>query len=144
MVKRLWGWWLWPRKDRSMGRLAQTQFHKVFPADVEGRTLVVVPRGDAIGFRDTDVAGELKTLLSLAGSPGIVNLLFDLGSSDYFGSTMIGAINQLGTRFREMNGRTALCNLSPQMSEMLDIMHLSDVWMKFDNRKIALRYMSKT
>jgi hypothetical protein len=29
------------------------------------------------------------------------------------------------------------------MSDVLEIMHLGDVWMKFDTRKIALRYMSK-
>jgi hypothetical protein len=27
---------------------------------------------------------------------------------------------------------------------MLDIMHMGDLWMKFDTRKIALRFMSKT
>jgi anti-anti-sigma factor len=127
-----------------MGRLEQTQFHKVFLAEVEGRTLVVTPRGDSIGFRDSDVANELNTLLSLVGTPGIVNLVIDLSSAEYFGSTMIGAINQLGVRFREIGGKIALCGLSPQMSDMLDIMHLSDVWMKFDTRKIALRFMSKT
>lgn len=127
-----------------MARLEQTQFHKVFPAELEGNTLVVTPRGDAIGFRDTDVAGELKTLIDLIGTPGIVNLVVDLGSSNYFGSTMIGAINQLGSKFREVGGRIALCNASPQMADMLEIMHLSDVWMSFDTRKIALRAMSKT
>jgi anti-sigma B factor antagonist len=135
--------WHWPRKDRSMGRLEQTQFHKVFPAEVEGRTLIVTPRGDSISFRESDVANELNTLLSLIGTPGIVNLVVDLGSAEYFGSTMIGAINQLGARFREIGGKIALCDLSPQMSDMLDIMHLGDVWMKFDTRKIALRFMSK-
>jgi len=127
-----------------MGRLEQTQFHKVFPAEVEGRTLVVTPRGDSVSFRDSDVANELSTLISLIGTPGIVNLVVDLASAAYFGSTMIGAINQLGTRFREIGGKIALCGLSPQMSEMLDIMHLGDVWMKFDTRKIALRFMSKS
>jgi anti-anti-sigma factor len=126
-----------------MGRLQQTQFHKVFLAEQEGNTLVVTPRGDAIGFRDSDVAGELKTLLDLAGSPGIINLIVDLGSSDYFGSTMIGAINQLGSQFRYIGGRVALCNLSPQMNDMLEIMHLKELWMIFDTRKIALRAMSK-
>jgi len=127
-----------------MGRLEQTQFHKVFLAEVEGRTLVVTPRGDSVGFRDSDVINELNTLLSLVGTPGIVNLVVDLSSAEYFGSTMIGAISQLGARFREIGGKIALCELSPQMSDMLDIMHLSDVWMKFDTRKIALRFMSKT
>ncbi len=126
-----------------MGRLEQTQFHKVFLTEVEGHTLIVSPRGDAVGFRDSDVAGELSNLLSLIGTPGIVNLVVDLSSSEYFGSTMIGAINELGTRFREIGGKTALCEVSPQMSDVLEIMHLGDVWMKFDTRKIALRYMSK-
>jgi anti-anti-sigma factor len=127
-----------------MGRLPQTQFHKVFLAEQEGNTLVVAPRGDAIGFRDSDVAGELKTLCDLAGSPGILNLIVDLGSSDYFGSTMIGAFNQLGNAFRYIGGRIALCDVSPQMDDMLEIMHLKDVWMIFDTRKIALKAMSKT
>jgi anti-anti-sigma factor len=127
-----------------MDRLERTQFHKVFPAELEGTTLVVAPRGDAVSFRETDVSGELKTLLELAGSPGIVNLVVDLGSSNYFGSTMIGAINQLGSSFRNAGGRIALCNASPQMNDVLSIMHLDDIWMNFDTRKIALRAMKKT
>ncbi len=126
-----------------MGRLAQTEFHKVFLARLEGNTLVVTPRGDAIGFRDSDVASELKTLLGLAGSPGIVNLIVDLGSSNYFGALMIGSISQLGTRFQEAGGRIALCEASAQMSEMLRVMHVSDAWMAFDTRKIAVRAMAK-
>jgi anti-anti-sigma regulatory factor len=126
-----------------MGRLAQTEFHKVFLARLEGKTLVVTPRGDAIGFRDTDVASELKTLLSLAGTPGIVNLIVDLGSSNYFGKLMLMSISELGTRFQETGGRIALCEASLQMSEMLRIMHLSDQWMTFDTRKTAVKAMRK-
>jgi anti-anti-sigma factor len=126
-----------------MTRLPQTQFHKVFLAEQEGNTLVVTPRGDAVGFRESDVANELKTVLDLAGTPGIINLVVDLEKSDYFGSTMIGAINQIGTQFRYIGGRVALCRVSPQMLEMLEIMHLKDLWMVFDTRKIALRAMSK-
>ena len=132
-----------PSRERSVGRLAETEFHKVFLARLEGNTLVVTPRGDAIGFRDSDVASELKTLLGLAGSPGIVNLIVDLGSSNYFGVLMIGSIGQLGTRFQETGGRIALCEASPQMSETLHLMHVSDNWMTFDTRKIAVRAMRK-
>ena len=126
-----------------MFQLERTQLHRVFLVEVEGNTLVVTPRGDAVSFRATDVAGELQTVLELAGSPGINNLVVDLGSSEYFGSTMIGAINQLGSQFRYIGGRVALCNLSPQMNDMLEIMHLKELWMIFDTRKIALRAMSK-
>ena len=126
-----------------MVQLERTQLHRVFLVEVEGYTLVVTPRGDAVSFRATDVAGELQTVLELADSPGINNLVVDLGGSEYFGSTMIGAINQLGNRFRNSGGRIALCNASLQMANVLDIMHLGDVWMTFDSRKIAVRPMNK-
>jgi anti-anti-sigma factor len=125
-----------------MLQLERMQLHRVFLAEVDGTTLVVTPRGDAVGFRETDVSGELLSILELAGSPGINDLVVDLGSSQYFGSTMIGAINQLGIRFRDSGARIALCNASPQMASVLDIMHLGDVWMFFDSRKIAVRAMN--
>jgi anti-anti-sigma regulatory factor len=115
----------------------------VFLARLEGNTLVVTPRGDAIGFRDSDVANELRTLLGLAGLPGIVNLLVDLGSSNYFGKTMMTSISELGERFQITGGQTALCEVSPQMTEMLRIMKLEDLWMTFDTRKSALKALHK-
>lgn len=126
-----------------MGRVEETEFHKVFLARLEGNTLVVTPRGDAIGFRESDVTGELKTLLGLAGSPGIVNLVVDLGSSNYFGALMIESINQLGSRFQQAGGRIALCEASSQMTEVLRIKRISDSWMSFDTRKIAVKAMRK-
>jgi anti-anti-sigma factor len=126
-----------------MGALERTQFHKLFLADLVGETLVVTPHGDSVGFRDTDVAGELTTLLSLADSPGVKNLVVDLESSKYFGSTVIAALTQLGARFRERNARIAMCNASPEMAGILQVMHLNEMWMNFDSRKIALRAMAK-
>ncbi len=128
---------------QSAGRLEQTQFHKVFLARLEGNTLVVTPRGDAIGFRDSDVANELRTLLGLAGLPGIVNLIVDLGSSNYFGKVMMTSISELGERFQITGGQTALCEVSPQMTEMLRIMKVEDSWLTFDTRKSALKALRK-
>jgi anti-anti-sigma factor len=130
-------------EELRMARLERTQFHKVFIAEQERNVLIVTPRGDSVSFREVDVAGELKTLLDLAGTPGLKHLVVDLSGSDYFGSTMIGAINQLGMQFREAGGKIALCEASKQMLDVLDIMHLGDLWMRFDTRKIALRALSK-
>jgi anti-anti-sigma regulatory factor len=125
------------------GRLEQTEFHKVFLARLDGSTLVVTPRGDAVGFRESDVVSELKTLLGLAGSPGVAHLIVDLGAANYFGATMLDAINQLGLRFRDLGGRTALCDASPQMGEILTIRRMSEDWLQFDTRKLALRAIGK-
>jgi anti-anti-sigma regulatory factor len=124
-------------------RLEQTEFHKVFLARLDGSTLIVTPRGDAVGFRESDVVTELRTLLGLAGSPGVSHLVVDLGAANYFGTTMLDAINQLGTRFRDTGGQTAICDASPQMDEVLSIRQMNEGWMQFDTRKIALRAMSK-
>jgi anti-anti-sigma regulatory factor len=132
-----------PSGAQVAGRLEQTEFHKVYLARLEGNTLVVTPRGDAIGFRDSDVANELRTLLGLAGLPGIVNLIVDLGSSNYFGKVMMNNISQLGEQFQKSGGRIALCEVSEQMTEMLRIMRLTDSWMTFDTRKTAVKAMRK-
>lgn len=126
-----------------MGRIEEARYHKVFPVEVVGNTLIVAPRGDAAGFRDSDVADELKTLEALADDPTHLHLIVDLASAQYFGSTIIGAITSLGRQVRDAGGRVALCNASAETLEMLRIMHLDEMWMNFDSRKIALKAMSK-
>ena len=73
-----------------MGRLEQTQFHKVFLTEVEGHTLVVTPRGDAVGFRDSRTAAcEAFQRPGLTGTaPGLVSAIgnFDLKGADVSGS----------------------------------------------------------
>lgn len=126
-----------------MGKIDQARFHKVFPVEVVGHTLIVKPRGDAAGFRESDVANELKTLEALITDPTHVHLIVDLASSRYFGSTIIGAITSLGRQVRDAGGRVALCNSSAETLEMLRIMHLDEMWMNFDTRKIALKAINK-
>jgi anti-anti-sigma factor len=123
--------------------LDRAKFHKVFPIELTGNTLVVKPQGDAVSFRDSDVAGELTTVLEILDHLGPANLLIDLGGDNYFGSTMIGAMNNMGEKVREAGGRVALCDASPQMLEVLRIMKLDELWMNFDTRKIALKAMGR-
>lgn len=124
-------------------QLERMKFHKVFPVSMDGNVVVVEPQGDAVSFRDSDVSGELNTVLQLLDHLGPANLLVDLSSDDYYGSTMIGAINQMGTKVHDAGGRIALCEASDQMLDVLRIMKLDELWMNFDSRKIAMKALSR-
>jgi len=115
--------------------------HKVLPVEQKRGTLIVTPVGDAVSFRETDVQREITTLHALVSDPGVHNLVVDLGSADYFGSIVIGAINSLGLKARDDGGRIALCNASDEMLDILRVMNLDNIWFNFESRKAALKAM---
>ena len=122
-----------------MVNMKQTKYHKVFPAELKRDTLIVSPGGDAVSFRDSDIHRELNTLQQLIEQPETTNLIVDLGSSDYFGSIIIGAMNSLGLKAKEAGGRIAICNASADMIGILKVMNLDKIWSQFDTRKEAIR-----
>ncbi|MEX0704621.1 MAG: STAS domain-containing protein [Planctomycetales bacterium] len=125
-----------------MARVTETRDHKVFAAERQGTALIVLPQGDAIGFRESDLQKELDTLLRLLKDPEL-DLVVDLSRSNYFGTVILGAINELGLRVRARGGRTALCCVSEAMREILGVMHLDELWASYETRKEALRALRK-
>ncbi len=123
--------------------LERAKFHKVFSLEQQGNILIVQPMGDAVGFRDSDVATELNTVLEILNHLGPVHLLIDLGSNNYFGSIIIGAMHTMASKVQEAGGHTAICDASPEMLDVLQIMKLDQMWMNFDTRKIALKALGK-
>jgi anti-anti-sigma factor len=125
-----------------MAKVRQTEFHKVFLAEQKDETLVVIPQGDAIGFRDSDIHGEMKTLLALLDDKAqFVNLVVDLKHAEYFGSTILGGLNSLGLKVRDAGGSAALCNVSEEMRSILKVMNLDSLWPNFNSRKAALKFV---
>ena len=122
-----------------MTKIPQARFHKIFPAELSGDTLIVRPQGDAAGFRQSDLPMELHTLLALVDEPQVDNLLIDFGRADYFGSVVIGAIHSLGVKVRNAGGRVGICDTSDEMLETLRILKLDAIWTKFDSVKAALK-----
>jgi anti-anti-sigma factor len=115
--------------------------HKVFPSERAGLTLVVAPRGDAVAFRDSDVQNELNDVMSQLEHADVVNLLIDLSASNYFGSTIIGALINMTEKIAERGGRSALCEASDEMEQVLRAMHVDRLWVIFDDKKEALRWL---
>ncbi len=115
------------------------KFHKVFPIEEKRGTLIVVPQGDAISFRDVDVERELKAVLDLIDRSDDANLVIDLRSAEYFGTVIIGAIVKLGQQAAAKGRQVVLSGISTQMQQVLEVMKLDTLWPHYPTRKQALK-----
>ena len=124
-----------------MSKLKQTESHKVFPAELRKDTLIVSPAGDTIGFRDTDINKEINTLFAVLDLPEVKNLIVDLGTSRYYGTIVIGALNAMGMKIRDRGGKISLCNASDDMRGILRVMNLDTIWPLHESLKEAIKAM---
>lgn len=122
-----------------MPTIPQTELHRVYLAERWGDTMVVIPRGDAVGFSVTAVNVEIATIKGLAETGTTRHLVVDLAGGNYFGSIVLGALIELGTIVRDRGGRIALCGASNDMLDVLRLMKLDRMWEIFPDREQALR-----
>ncbi|MBL8848783.1 MAG: STAS domain-containing protein [Planctomycetaceae bacterium] len=115
----------------------------IFSVNETKGVLVISPAGDAISFRDVDVAAAVNDLLSRVNALPQPRVVIDLGGSQYFGSIMIGAVSQVAERVRERGGVFAVCSLSPDMQQVLTAMKLADRWPTFDTQKAAVKFTER-
>lgn len=116
----------------------QATNHSVFPAVPHGDTILVTPRGDASGFGAKELQAELKAILEWLEQPDVKNLIVDLGSSNYYGSQIIGAVNSMILKVRDTGGRSGVCELSDDMRDGINVLNLDRLWTFYDTRKEAL------
>jgi anti-anti-sigma factor len=128
--------------EPAMIDLDKTAHHKVYRTELVGDTLVVEPQGDSPGFGVGAVQNEMATVVGLAKSPEVRNLVVDLGRSNYYGSLMLGEIVNLGQSVRARGGRIALAGTSHDMKEILRIMRLDGMWERYPTREMALRALA--
>lgn len=112
---------------------------KIFDLSVQRGVLIIIPQGDAVSFRDTDVEHELREILARIDDDDVNHLVVDLGSSSYFGSVMIGAISAIGRAILQQGGQMALCNASAEMKAVMAAMKLDELWKQFDSRSAAVK-----
>jgi len=104
---------------------------------------VITPVGDAISYRDIDVAAAVNDVLQQINQLPDPRVVVDLSGSRYFGSIMIGAVSQFAERVRERGGVFAVCELSSDMREVLNAMKLGDRWPTFDTQKAAVKFAGR-
>lgn len=122
-----------------MANINKAEHHKVFPAELQGSTLVVSPKGDAVSFRDIDVHNETTAVMDILNDAKVVNLIVDLGGARYFGTTIIGAVSSMGMKIREKGGQNVLCGASEDMLDILRIMKLDTIWTHYKSLRESLK-----
>ncbi len=105
--------------------------------------LVIAPTGDAISFRDVDVAAAVTAVLHRIDALPDPRVVVDFSGSQYFGSIMIGAVSQFGEHVLSRGGAFCVCALSPEMQQVLSAMKLNERWPTFDTQRAAIKFASR-
>jgi anti-anti-sigma factor len=120
-----------------------SRIQQVFSLSETKGVLVIAPGGDALSYRDVDVAGAVSEIMRRIDGEAEPRVVVDFGGSQYFGSIMIGAVTQFAERVRERGGAFAVCDLSDDMRQVLISMKLADRWPTFDSQRAAVKFASR-
>jgi anti-sigma B factor antagonist len=99
-----------------------------------------VARFTVHSIRDEQLIQRIfEQLNRLADEYGRHKLVLDFGGVEAFASLTIGKLVALNTRLRQLGGRLALCNLTPAVAEVIDIMRLGRVFAIYPTQQDALQ-----
>ena len=112
----------------------------LFELECREETLIITPTCDLSEFQFREMTEQAKRGFDqLEASQKVQNVVVDFQRTGYFGSTALGLFVQLWLRVCRRGGRMALCNLSEQEREILEITHLADMWPVCDSLEQALK-----
>jgi anti-anti-sigma factor len=111
---------------------------KVFQSERQQDTLIVTPARDSLEVMESELRREVDALHKLMETPGVVNVVVDVGQAPHFGSLIIGALMALCKKANDRGGTAAFCNASDGMLDMLQIMKIDTVMPYFPTRQEAL------
>ena len=114
------------------------QHNKVFRLERDEDVLIVIPQGDAIGFRYHDVHQESNATLQLLDSPTLQHVVIDFGCEEVLGSIIISVVIKVCRKIGQKGGRAAFCNALPDMQEVLQTMNLTKLWNYYPTRAEAI------
>ena len=116
---------------------------KTFTAELEDRTLVVVPLGSVSSLAAESIKPDLDDLIEQLRRPEVKNVVIDFAKVSYFDTTMLGALHNVWKTVREGGGRMALCNVSAVGGEILRIAGFDTLWPICPSRSEALAAVRK-
>lgn len=102
--------------------------NKVFRLERDEDVLIVIPQGDANGFRYNDVHQESNVTLQALEDPTLKHVVIDLGCEQILGSIIISVVIKVCRKIGQKSGKAAFCNASPDMQEVLRTMNLTRLW----------------
>lgn len=101
-------------------------------------TLIVAPQRNVTSLSGEGVRAEMRALLHGLVGDDIKRVVIDCSQMVYFGSAMLEAMLSLARRLSAHDGHLALCNVSPEGREILEIARFDTLWPIFSTQREAL------
>ncbi len=112
--------------------------NKVFRLERDDNVLIVIPQGDAIGFRYNDVHQESNSTLQILDDATLKHVVVDLGCEQVLGSIIISVLIKICRKAGLKGGKAAFCNATPDMQDVLQTMNLVKLWKYHPTRAEAV------
>ncbi|MBC7820876.1 MAG: STAS domain-containing protein [Planctomycetaceae bacterium] len=112
--------------------------NKVFCLERDENVLIVVPQGDASGFRYNDVHQESNVTLQVLDDPSLQHVVVDFKSEQILGSIIISVVIKVCRKAGAKGGKAVFCNASADMLEVLTTMNLTKLWPHHSSRAEAI------
>ena len=90
--------------------------------------LVVRPATNLGEFESEQLEAEITRLLKLLEDSSLHKVVVDFHRCAYFGSSAVRALTRIARTARDGGREMVLTNLSKCEREMIDALHLGDVW----------------
>ena len=100
----------------------------LFEHEQSGDTLTIRPVANLGEFEFEHIEAEVTGLLKLLDDTDIRNVVVDFHRCAYFGSSAVSALIRIAHAVRERGGEMVLSNLSKCEREVLDVLHLGELW----------------
>lgn len=100
----------------------------LFELDQSGSSLIVRPVANLGEFEFERIDAEITDLLQRLQDSDIRNVVVDFHRCAYFGSSAVSALLRIARAVRERGGEMVLSNLSKCEREVLDVLHLGELW----------------
>lgn len=92
---------------------------------------------------ETNVDTTFPNIIDAIGNFENAKILFNLAELKYLNSKSIGYIADIAQRTEDGNGRFALCNLTPEVNDTLDLVGITSIIPVFNSQDTALIELSK-
>ena len=108
----------------------------------EGDVTVVTFEPNSARITEDCISDTLQLLLS-AVQGAQPCMLIDLSHVDFFGSSFIEVLFRVWNRIQHSHGRFALCSLTPNCSEVIEVTNLDRLWPTFPTRAAGLQALQQ-
>jgi len=113
------------------------------PLDRKDVGPVTVMRINAPMLRGDQDSDELfDRLVDLVENTDRRKIVLDVGAIQYFASAALGKLVSLNRKARQAEARMVLCNVTPTVARILEVTHLADVLVSYNDEDEAVRSFS--